>query len=134
VRSYRWERMKLLCAADLHLGRRPTRVPDTLLDDVGLAAAVAPQAAWRDLVALALDEGVAAVLLAGDLLDDEHDFFGMYGELRAGVERLIAGGVEVLAVAGNHDVAVLPRLAAVLPELRLLGQGGVWQVATLTDG
>src|SRR5690606_3127574 len=37
------------------------------------------------------------------------------------------------AVSGNHDVAVLPRLAAVVPGVKLLGQGGVWEVVTLTD-
>lgn len=126
--------MKLLCAADLHLGRRPSRLPDEIVDETGLAAAVTPQAAWRALVDFALAERVHAVLLAGDLLDDEHDFYGTFGDLREGVERLIAGGVGVLAVSGNHDVEVLPRLAGVVPELWVLGQGGVWEVATLTNG
>src|SRR5690606_19409618 len=105
----RLRRMKLLCAADLHLGRRPTRVPDTLLGSPDLAAAMTPQAAWRSLVEHAVRERVDAVLLAGDLLDDEYDFFGMYAELRTGAERLVAAGIEVVAVSGNHDVAVLPR-------------------------
>lgn len=126
--------MKLLCAADLHLGRRPSRLPDEIRDETGLAAALTPQAAWSALVDFAVAERVHAVLLAGDLLDDEHDFFGTFGDLRAGVERLIEGGVGVLAVSGNHDVAVLPRLARVVPDLRLLGEGGVWEVATLSDG
>lgn len=126
--------MKLLCAADLHLGRGPSRLPDELGDESGVNPAVTPQAAWRQLVAFALSERVHAVLLAGDLLDDEHDFFGMYGALRSGVEQLIAGGVAVVAVSGNHDVSVLPRLAGAVPDLRLLGEGGVWEVATLSDG
>lgn len=125
--------MKLLCAADLHLGRRPSRLPAELGDVHGLEADLMPQAAWRRLVEVAVAERVTAVLLAGDLLDDEHDYFETFGDLRAGVERLIDAGVEVLAVSGNHDVAVLPRLARSVPGLRVLGLGGSWEVATLTD-
>ncbi|HET8985656.1 MAG TPA: metallophosphoesterase, partial [Trueperaceae bacterium] len=125
--------MKLLCAADLHLGRRPSRLHDQITDDALLAAALTPEAAWSALVDLALAERVHAVLLAGDLLDDENDFYVTFGDLQAGVERLIAGGVSVLAVSGNHDVTVLARLARVVPALRLLGEGGVWEVATLAD-
>lgn len=125
--------MKLLCAADLHLGRRPTRLPDEIGDTPGLESDLSPQAAWRRLVDVAVAERVTAVLLAGDLLDDEHDYFETFGDLRAGVERLIDAGIGVLAVSGNHDVGVLPRLASAVPGLRVLGLGGVWEVATLTD-
>jgi len=45
-----------------------------------------------------------------------------------------------LAVAGNHDGVVLPRLADALPpradvvhSFRLLGRDGGWEVADLTD-
>ena len=125
--------MKLLCAADLHLGRRPSRLPDEF-DEAELAAALTPQAAWRALVDFAVAERVIAVLLAGDLLDDAHDFYGTFGDLQAGVERLVAAGIDVLAVSGNHDVEVLPRLARAVPALRLLGGEGAWEVATLTAG
>ena len=130
---YRCDRMKLLCAADLHLGRRPSRLPVELADIPGLQAELTPQATWRRLVDLAITEQVTAVLLAGDLLDDEHDYFETFGDLRAGVERLIDAGVAVLAVSGNHDVGVLPRLAAAVPGLTMLGAGGAWEVATLVD-
>ena len=126
--------MKLLCAADLHLGRRPSRLHDQVTADGLLADALTPEAAWRALVDFALAERVQAVLLAGDLLDDENDFYGTFGDLQAGVERLIAGGVSVLAVSGNHDVTVLARLVKLVPDLRLLGEGGMWEVATVTHG
>ena len=32
-------------------------------------------------------------------------------------------GIAVIAVSGNHDTEVLPRLAREIPELRLLGAG-----------
>ena len=89
--------------------------------------------AWQRLVDVAIEQRVTAVLLAGDVLDDEHDYFEAFGELKAGVERLVSAGIVVLAVAGNHDVEVLPRLARAVPELVLLGEGGVWQTETLRD-
>ena len=48
-------------------------------------------------------------LLAGDVVEQEDDFYEAYGDLRRGVDRLAAAGIPVLAVSGNHDVQVLPR-------------------------
>lgn len=120
--------MKLICAADLHLGRVPSRLPDGLgvaPDDLG------PAAAWRALVDVAVREGADAVLLAGDVVEDPRDFYEAYADLRRGVARLLDAGVRVFAVSGNHDVDVLPRLADELPGLRLLGRGGRWECAPL---
>lgn len=123
--------MRLLCAADLHLGRQPSRVPQgmqRLLPELG------PAAAWRRLVDLALAREVAAVLLAGDVLDDDNDFYEAFNDLRSGVERLVAAGIEVVAVAGNHDVTALPRLARLVPGMRLLGAGGTWESVRIAAG
>jgi predicted phosphodiesterase len=120
--------VKLLCAADLHLGRVPARLPADLPLD---GAALGPAAAWRALVAQALRERPAALLLAGDVVDDPRDAYEAYADLAAGIEALHGDGVPVLAVAGNHDVEVLPRLADELPGLRLLGRGGRWEAAAL---
>ncbi len=116
--------MRVLCAADIHLGRRPSRLPDAL---AARAGELDPAAAWRRLVQVALDRGVDALLLAGDVVDQDNDFFEAYADLRGGVEQLTGAGVPVLAVAGNHDVQVLPRLAEAVPGFTLLGRGGVWQ-------
>ncbi|HZW27693.1 MAG TPA: DNA repair exonuclease [Trueperaceae bacterium] len=121
--------MKLLCAADLHLGRQASRLPEDLP-----RAGLSPAAAWRRLVDLAIAEGVVAVVLAGDVLDDENDFFEAFGDLRAGAQRLSDAGIRLVAVAGNHDVAVLPRLAQAVPGVSLLGAGGVWESLTLELG
>src|SRR5690606_37668208 len=123
--------MKFLCAADLHLGRQPSRVPSAVLSS---GVELTPAVAWRRLVSEAKAMRVDAVLIAGDVLDDEHDFFEAFGDLQAGVEELVASGVEVLAVSGNHDVEVLPRLAKAVPGLVLLGEGGRWEVRTFDDG
>src|SRR5690606_27261923 len=56
--------VKLLCAADLHMGRRPSRLPPTWS-----GGAVGPATAWAALVERARAERVDAVLLAGDVVD-----------------------------------------------------------------
>lgn len=120
--------MRLFCAADLHLGRVPSRLPA----DLPLAEAdLGPTAAWHALVDACLDEGADALLLAGDLIDDERDLFGSFADLESGLRRLDQAGIPVVAVAGNHDVRSLPRLAAALPNLRQLGRGGHWEEADL---
>ncbi len=69
-------------------------------------------------------EGATAVLLAGDLVEREDDFFEACRELGDGVCRFMEKNTQVIAVAGNHDVKVLPRLADRVPQFRLLGRSG----------
>ncbi|RMF12579.1 MAG: DNA repair exonuclease [Candidatus Dadabacteria bacterium] len=107
------------------MGRRP-RLPEGAQD-----VDATPAEAWRRTVNYALDSKPAADLLAGDVVDADRDFFEGYRELRAGVERLAAAGIRVIAVAGNHDIHVLPRLADEIPALELLGRGGVWEATTI---
>lgn len=125
--------MKLLAVGDIHLGRLPTRIPK----DFALAPSeLGPAAAWRSAVDLACQEQVQAVLLAGDVVESEKDFFEGFRELKAGVEKLTHAGIGVVAVAGNHDVEVLPRLASSLGKdsgFTLLGEGGVWQSQSFDD-
>ncbi|WP_018875784.1 metallophosphoesterase [Thioalkalivibrio sp. ALE31] len=122
--------MKLLCVGDIHLGRQPSRIPPAVDDAVGIAA-LGPAAAWRRSVDYALEQPVDAVLLAGDVVEQEDDFFEAYRDLREGVQRLTTAGIRVLGVAGNHDVQVLPRLAKALPAFELLGAGGQWETREL---
>jgi len=122
--------MRLLCVGDIHLGRQPSRLGEALLARVD-AARLGPAEAWRLSVEHGLAARVDGVLLAGDVVEQENDFFEAYNDLRAGVDRLAAAGIPVLAVAGNHDVQVLPRLADAARGLRLLGRGGRWESQTL---
>ena len=119
--------MKFLCVGDVHLGRRPSRLPEELPDELR-ASGLGPAAAWRRAVDFAIEAAVDAVLLTGDVVEQEDDFYEAYGDLRGGVARLAAAGVRVIAVSGNHDVQVLPRLADAVPGFRLLGRGGRWEV------
>ncbi|MDT8437552.1 MAG: DNA repair exonuclease [Wenzhouxiangellaceae bacterium] len=123
--------LKLLAVGDLHLGRTPAGVPSVLGESVGR---LGPDAAWRRVVDTAIAESVHAVALAGDLVDHDQDFFEAQRLLAAGIERLLEHGIAVFAVAGNHDVDVLPRLARTIPGLQLLGAGGRWQREQLEAG
>jgi DNA repair protein SbcD/Mre11 len=114
----------LLAIGDMHLGRLPSALPGELS---GRRHELGPEAAWSRAVALAIERKVDGVLLAGDVVERHRDFFVAYGQLKAGVEKLAAAGIEVVAVAGNHDTHVLPRLADEIKKLHLLGAGGHWQ-------
>jgi DNA repair protein SbcD/Mre11 len=122
--------VKILCVGDIHLGRQPSRLPSHVIDHPG-ARSLGPTGAWERTVAFAIAARVDAVLLAGDVVEQEDDFYEAFSDLRAGVALLTGAGIEVLAVAGNHDVQVLPRLAETVPGFRLLGRGGRWEVADI---
>jgi hypothetical protein len=121
----------LLCCGDIHLGRRPARLPEALAEHDVHPRALTPAAAWRRLVELAVERQPAALLLAGDVVDSEAARYEAFGHLKEGVSRLTDAGIQVVAVAGNHDVEALPRLAEMIPGFRLLGAGGRWESLTL---
>lgn len=115
---------RILFVGDLHLGRLPSHAP------AGLdARTLGPEAAWNRIVRWACDpdNGIHAVALAGDVVDGDNALFEAYGPLEEGVRDLIGAGIEVCAVAGNHDTQALPRLAKVLTRgFHLLGPKGTW--------
>lgn len=121
--------VRLLFVGDVHLGRRPARLPVDMADYGIRESELTPAAAWRTCVDFALRESVDALVFAGDVVDGVEDRFEAYGHLKSGVERLVAGGIEVFGVAGNHDVEALPRLAEQIPQFRLVGAGGRWETA-----
>ena len=122
--------MKMLCTADLHLGRRPSaKVPDDLGVDPSM---LGPRAAWRDFVDQAIERQVDAVLLAGDLVDEEDDLYEAFGALLEGARRLDTAGIPIIAIAGNHDARVLPRLTKAVGNVTLLGADATWERRTLT--
>jgi len=118
--------ISILCSGDIHLGRRTSRVPEGLD-----ASAFGPARAWDAFVETAIDLRVDAAVLTGDVVDESNKLYEAYSALQAGVEELLKADIPVLAVAGNHDYDVLPRLAAQIPGFRLLGQGGVWEEVTI---
>ncbi|HMS01738.1 MAG TPA: DNA repair exonuclease, partial [Gemmatimonadaceae bacterium] len=90
--------------------------------------------AWHRLVDLAIAHAVDAVLLSGDVVDQDNRFFEARTPLESGLHRLQTAGIRAIAVAGNHDHDVLPALVRSLPDglLTLLGVGGCWERLTLT--
>ncbi len=117
--------MKLLCASDLHLGRRASGVPEHLGLD---AARFATSAVWEQAVETALRERVDLVLLAGDVVDRENRLFEARGPLERGLNTLARHGIPVYAVAGEHDFDTLRQVAdAEGAEMTLLGRDAHWQ-------
>jgi len=113
--------MKIIAAADLHLGRRSTGL-------AGDAEILASKHAWLRLVQWAIDNRVDAVTLSGDVIDQDNAFFESIGPLQLGFERLGQAGIEVFLVSGNHDYKVLPSLMGdQYGHVHLLGKNGQWE-------
>lgn len=122
---------RLLCVGDIHLGRRPGRLSAGLDDFNVRTQDLTPAAAWAATVDWALEHDVDAVALAGDVVESLEDRFEAYGHLERGVRRLTGRGIDVVGVAGNHDVLALPRLADRIPDFKLLGRKGQWETIRL---
>ncbi|NOZ95739.1 MAG: DNA repair exonuclease [Acidobacteria bacterium] len=118
----------ILLVGDLHLGRRPAGL-DGVLRELGLAPReLSAVVAWEATVQWAIRREVRAVILAGDVVEGMRDRFEAFTHLARGAQRLAGAGISLLAVAGNHDVEVLPRLAERLAKVRLVGAGGRWEI------
>ena len=120
--------LRILCTADIHLGRG---VPAATGDLQTAPRTVSSEAAWSACVDLAIERRVDAFALAGDVVDGGNAFFESFAPLSEGVQRLLGAGIPVYAVAGNHDYEVLARLADHLPAFTLLGRHGDWEEAVL---
>jgi DNA repair exonuclease SbcCD nuclease subunit len=106
--------IRLICAADIHFGR---------------IASVAE--AWERLVDHCLYSSADALLLAGDIADDESLFFEIYPLFRKGMARLRAAKIPVIVIAGNHDGNLLTQMQRSLG-FHLLGRDGKWERITLS--
>ena len=119
--------MTIVFIGDIHLGRRPSGLGSALAAAGLDARRLSAVAGWKYAVQYAVDRGVRAVVLAGDVVDSEKDRFEAYTHLERGIADLTGAGVAVLGVAGNHDSLVLPRLIRRIPEFHLIGAGGTWE-------
>jgi exonuclease SbcD len=122
---------KLYFVGDLHLGRRPGRLPRVVEEHGCSPAELGPAAAWRATWEQAVRDRADALVLAGDVVESIEDRIEAFSHLERGVRALTEAGVRVFGVAGNHDGLVLPALADRLPDFTLLGRGGRWQVVQL---
>ena len=114
--------IQLLCLGDAHLGRYPSRVPT---DDPVLSV----RSIWKRAINEAIENRVDAVILTGDMADNKNSYFEAYGALRSKIALLSSHNIPVIAVAGNHDYEVFPRLAESMAgdDLILLGRDGKWE-------
>ncbi len=120
--------VEVLCVADIHIGRRPSRLPDRFDP-----ADFSPRTIWADLAESAVTQGVDAVVVAGDLVDQENKYAEGFGAVESVATTLAEAGIPLVAVAGNHDADVLPSLAEAIDNLQLLGRNGTWERTALTD-
>mgnify|MGYP000335404077 CR=1 FL=1 len=120
--------LEVLCTADIHIGRRPSRLPDRFDP-----AEFSPRQAWTDLAATAVNQDVDAVVVAGDLVDSENRYAEAFGAVESVATTLAEADIPLVVVAGNHDADVLPDLADAIDHLQLLGRNGTWERQSLTD-
>lgn len=121
--------LKILATADLHLGRRPSKLFDSHSAERCSCARI-----WQAIVDGAIAEQVDLVLLAGDIVDQENRFFEATGPLERGLRRLGEHQITTYAVAGNHDFDVLGQIADVIDAgcFQVLGLRGQWKEVTWT--
>jgi DNA repair exonuclease SbcCD nuclease subunit len=120
--------VEVLCVADIHIGRRPSRLPDRLD-----AADFSPRTIWNNLAESAVTRGVDAVIVAGDLVDRKNKYAEAFGAVESVATTLAEADIPLIAVAGNHDTDVLPDLAEAIDNVQLLGREGSWERTVLTD-
>lgn len=114
--------MKVLVCSDIHIGRVPSVTPSLQYDG---------HAGWEAVVGKAVELKVDVLCLVGDVIHQERSFLEAYGPLLLGLEQLKEAGIEVVAVGGNHDWSLLPRLVKEHQAIRILGFGGKWDACTL---
>jgi predicted phosphodiesterase len=115
--------LTVMCAGDIHIGRRLSRI-----DQAHRTAD-----AWKMIVDLAIREQVDLLALSGDVIDAASKSYEALGPMLDGLSSLANAGIDTVAVAGNHDFDVLPRLIdhAGSSRFHLLGRGGSWERFTL---
>jgi DNA repair exonuclease SbcCD nuclease subunit len=106
---------KFIHAADLHLGSPFHGL--TLKDaEVAKRFAEASRTAFTDLVTAGIEEGVAFMVIAGDVYDGDwrDNSIGLYFNRELG--RLERAGIEVFLLRGNHDADSVVTRSVMLPQ------------------
>ena len=121
--------MKLVCCADLHLGRKST-LPEDLKnkqDDFS------SEKAWNRIIDIAIYEKADAILVAGDVFDKNVYQFTSKKLLEESLKKLKNKNIEVLMISGNHDSKLLEsvvkniKLSADYDFLKIIGCGCKWE-------
>src|SRR5271165_235862 len=96
--------MKLLCTADLHLGRHSACLAPVDADISALGA-------WGRICIRALQARADAVVIAGDLFDSFGSWYESRDRFLTHLKPLHHADIPVVAVCGNHDYLATARLA-----------------------
>ena len=127
-------RAVLMAFGDIHLGTRCSGLPDGLSEFGVPVERLTPAAAFDAAVTFAIQQRVDAVLFAGDVVESANARIEALVPLERGIRRLADKGIPIVAVAGNHDVEALPRLASLIDGFTLLGDGGEWESRIVEAG
>ena len=126
------DRAALLAVGDIHLGTSCSGVPDCVSSWGIDPKELTPAATLKLATDFAIKQGVDAVLFAGDVVESTNARFEAIPPFEECIRRLREAGIEAIAVAGNHDVEALPRLASLLDGFTLLGARGRWESMPVT--
>ena len=121
----------ILAIGDVHLGTSCSGLPEEISSWGVDPSDLTPAAALRTAVDFAIQKQVDAVLFAGDLVESTNARFEAMLPLEESTRHLLDAGIQVIAVAGNHDVEALPRLSGLIEGFTLLGAGGRWESVTV---
>jgi len=122
---------KILAIGDVHLGTSCSGVPDVDSSWGIDPRDLTPAAALKLATDHSIEQEVDAVLFAGDVVESTNARFEAMPPLEECVRRLLGAGIEVFAVAGNHDFDALRRLAGLVEGFTLLGANGKWESRVL---
>jgi DNA repair protein SbcD/Mre11 len=113
--------IKILCIADIHLGKNISFLPDEIK--------LSPQLAWNNSVELAISQNIDLVVIAGDIIDNENVFFDVYSFLEKGINNLINAKITTVVVAGNHDNSLIEKFENLIssPYFIFLGKDQKWE-------
>ena len=120
--------LKVLVTGDLHIGRIP-KVSEADIEEISASEA------WGRIVDVAIQEKVLVVCLTGDIADSHNKFTEARSVLGKGLSDLGKNGIKTVAVSGNHDHAVLTRLADSFDSevFQLLGSEQEWERVIIQD-
>ncbi|SMY09424.1 metallophosphoesterase family protein [Flavimaricola marinus] len=115
--------MRLLISADIHLGS-PIRSAALRNPELGERLKQASRDTFTGLVDLAIVEQVDALVLAGDIFDNDHPDLKSRAFLIAQLSRAAEAGVPTVLIRGNHDALLDHRAHGELgPNIHLLHKG-----------
>ena len=127
--------LRFVHTGDLHLDSPFLGIGQAAPPHVVSALRDATLRSWERIVDLALDSGVDAVLVAGDVFEGANHTLRAQVAFRDGLERLARRRIPSFVVTGNHDPLSGWEPAIALPELaHRFGAGEVESRPILRDG